>query len=399
MLKDTLMQSYAIPDRQEHQDDVKLDEFYLEQVNSKIEQLELALSSIDQNGHFDDNIKTILNNCMQIMDLGMIHGYEGVEAIAETMFVAARYCAQKGSETIEEVRPKLMKALEALKEVVELTDPLATQDLIDRARIDMDYRIDDLMPGEDGENDDVLSEPIRNKVMPHKNGESLFEIHEFTALPQEPKILAPSENSSDPALDEEAVANEVDNLASEEESPAVEADHVEAFLEGEYRYLADDLNQADQARLHGILDNLEDSIGRAETGIELDEAIDDIKAGLQELEAISFEEQFKFFREIVQPLTRVAMDYLENDWVRLEVIAAIREGSQVVRELLQKKRIPVTAIAEYRNMLEEIENKAMNKVDSEQDWLNNGYEGDDIEMSEPPRLPFIVRLKKVFGMY
>ncbi len=399
MLKDTLMQSYAIPDKPKHQDEVKLDEFYLEQVNSKIKQLELALSSIDQNGHFDDNIKTILNHCMQIMDLGMIHGYEGVEAIAETMFVAARYCKQKGSEALEEVRPKLMKALEALKEVVELTDPLATQDLIDRARIDMDYRIDDLMPGEDGENDDVLSEPIRNKVIPHKNGERLFEIHEFTALPQEPKILMPSENTSAPVLDEEAVANKVDNLAPEEESPAVQADHMDAFLEGEYRYLADDLDQAHLARLHGILDNLEDSIGRAETGIELEEAIDEIQSGIQELEAIGHETQFAFLREIVQPLTRVAMDYLENDWVRLEVIAAIREGSLLVRELLHKKKLAVTAIAEYLQRLDEIESKAVNKMDNEQDWINDGYDGDDIEMSEPPRLPFIVRLKKVFGMY
>ena len=329
----------------------------------------------------------------------MIHGYEGVEAIAETMFVAARYCAQKGSETIEEVRPKLMKALEALKEVVELTDPLATQDLIDRARIDMDYRIDDLMPSEEGENDEVLSEPIRNKMMPRKNGESLFEIHEFTALPQEPKILAPSENSSGPVLDEESVADEVENLAPEEESPAVQADHVDAFLEGEYRYLADDLDQVALVRLHGILDNLEDSIGRAETGIELDEAIEEIKAGIQELEAICLEEPFAFLREIVQPLTRVAMDYLENDWVRLEVIAAIREGNLLVRELLQKKKIAVAAISEFRKMLDEIESKAVNKMDNEQDWLNNGYDGDDIEMTEPPRLPFIVRLKKVFGMY
>ncbi len=398
MLKDTLMQSYAIPKKDEN--DVKLDEFYLEQINQKIEQLELALSSIDQNGHFDDNIKAVLNNCMQIMDLGMIHGYEGVEAIAETMFIAARYCAQKGSETLDEVRPKLMKALDALKEVVELTDPLATQDLIDRARNEMDYRIDDLLPAEEGENDELLSEPIRSKLLTaSKKGDKLFEIKEDESESEKRLIPDPAENGTTPSLDEEAVAQDVDRWLAQEEAPAAQADRTDAFLEGEFRWLQDGLDPVSLERLHHILDTLEDNIGRAETGIELEEAIEEIQTSIRELSAVWLEDGFEFLQEILEPLARVASDYLENDWVRLEVIAAIREGTLLVREWLHKKKLPVSAISAYRKRLDEIENKAVNKADNEQEWLNEGFDSDDIEISEPPKLPFIVRLKKIFGMY
>ncbi len=398
MLKDTLMQSYTIPQKDEN--DIKLDEFYLEQINQKIEQLELALSSIDQNGHFDDNIKAVLNNCMQIMDLGMIHGYEGVEAIAETMFIAARYCAQKGSETLDEVRPKLMKALDALKEVVELTDPLATQDLIDRARNEMDYRIDDLLPAEEGENDELLSEPIRSKLLTaSKKGDKFFEIKEDESESEKRLIPDPAENGTTPSLDEEAVAQDVDRWLSQEEAPAVQADRTDAFLEGEFRWLQDGLDPVSLERLHHILDTLEDNIGRAETGIELEEAIEEIQTSIRELSAVWLEDGFEFLQEILEPLARVASDYLENDWVRLEVIAAIREGTLLVREWLHKKKLPVSAISAYRKRLDEIENKAVNKADNEQEWLSEGFDSDDIEISEPPKLPFIVRLKKIFGMY
>ncbi|HHL71436.1 MAG TPA: hypothetical protein ENJ29_02900 [Bacteroidetes bacterium] len=230
---------------------IVLDTIYKEEIESGIGQIEAALQAIDSNGRFDENIKTVLNSCMHIMDLGMIHGYEGVEAIAEMMFNAARYCSRQGSATLDETREKLNSALSALKEVVRYSDESDEQAIVDKTRTAMDFQIDTIQfSGDEQEEQEEWHEPARSNLHRLSSQKLPFEIKEFTAIPvtdltsehedeQEPDIEETGESDtcetgSEPQqIDEFAAADIFEQIDEAEDTP--DFDYIQAFEEGEVR--------------------------------------------------------------------------------------------------------------------------------------------------------------------
>ncbi len=395
MLKDHFMQSMTGTQEVENTETLKLDEFYLDQVNRKLAALEASLEALEAGDRFEEEIKSVLNYCMQIMDLGMIHGYEGVEAIAESMFAAARYCAQHGPGAVEEVRPKLLKALQALRQVVDMTDPSATQALIDRARMEMDYRIDDLLPGEEPEQDDMLAEPVRNRPAPLNLDES---------VQQDEGAAVESEQSADenvaapepPAV--ETLADALADFSVPEPGSDLVFDKTDAFLHGETILLNGSLSENAIQKIHKLLDQVEDSIEEAETGIDLDDAVQMVQDSCQALREGCRDTGYEVLMEIVEPMQKVAQEYLQSDLIRLEGIEAIRRGNIIIRDFLQQGKLPTAAVAKFRAEVEALEARAAQKLEDDIEW-NEINLGEELSISPPPKLPLVVRLKQLFGMY
>ena len=396
----------TMSDKPRHAEEAHLDEFYKQEVYEKISTLEEALLYIDQNGRFEENLKKILSSCMQIMDLGMIHGYEGVEAIAESMYAAARYCAWQGAESIEEVRKKLLTALETLKQVVELTDPTETQQLIDKTRVEMDFKIDDVMPHHHEERpDEIWSEPVRRKTLGMQSSE-LIHLKDFSEDQEgdgeSEKVSRNGAYAHTPKqeIDEDKINEELEAYegADEEEQPAGH-EPVKSFVEGEIELIEHALDEILINKVHLILDRLEEAIDQVETGIDVELSLQDIKDACEELKTLSLEIQLQPLSRLIYGMHELAYQYLEKDIGRLEAISLLREGAGLLQDYLHRKKIETRLLLDYQNQFERFQNKVsqkeqqLNQQDDEVDF------DQDIEILDPPKLPFIVRLKRLFGMY
>ncbi len=392
------------------QSKVVLDSIYKEEIESGIERIELALQSIDSNGHFDENIKTVLNSCMHIMDLGMIHGYEGVEAIAEMMFNAARYCSRQGAETLDETREKLNSALSALKEVVRFSDESEEQALVDKTRTAMDFQIDTIQFIDDEQDDqDEWHEPARSNVHRLASQKLPFEIKEFTAIPipdpAEKEEADSAEKHDEPGaaqpeaqqVDEFALADAFDQIEEPEE--AQEFDALQAFEEGEVRIVDDALDAIPVSQVLQTLGRIETAIRNYRDNFEPELALQDVRDSLAELKGTSAEPALQPVAELLYPLERIGREHLEKDETREETLQLIEECNRVIRAFAEERRVPSETLLSLKEKINHLEK--MLEPEDELSHFDVEFEEDydEPEVLPPPRQPWITRIRRFFGMY
>lgn len=394
---------------------IVLDTIYKEEIESGIGQIEAALQAIDSNGRFDENIKTVLNSCMHIMDLGMIHGYEGVEAIAEMMFNAARYCSRQGSATLDETREKLNSALSALKEVVRYSDESDEQAIVDKTRTAMDFQIDTIQfSGDEQEEQEEWHEPARSNLHRLSSQKLPFEIKEFTAIPvtdltsehedeQEPDIEEAgesdtSETGSEPQqIDEFAAADIFEQIDEAEDTP--DFDYIQAFEEGEVRIVDEVLDSISAAQIVQAVDKIDEAIQKYRENIEPELALQDVRDSLAELKETTREPVLQPVSELLFPLERIGREHLENKETREEALDLIEECNRVVRAFAEQQQVSSATLLTLKEKINHLQK--MLAPEDQLSLFNVEFEEDfeEPEILPPPKQPLIARIRRFFGMY
>lgn len=386
-------------------DQKHIDDFYRGEVERRIRDIEHALLTIDANGHFDDNIKCILNSCMQIMDLGMIHGYEGVEAIAEQMFAAARYCAWQGSSFLEDMRQKLGDALGALKQVVQIADHFEQRDLIDKARFSMDFSIDEFTTKDEKDaSEDIWQEPLRGRRNLTIAESDLYEIREFTAIPKKKNTAEHAPPIEAPAIDESALAEHFDWTSGEthELEEQDNLDLTDAFEEGEICLDESTLNEQTSSEILQYLDQIEQAAKNLQEEVEPGVAIAEIAEAAQNLESLCAKVNAQKLKDMCAPIAEIAAGRLDEPELRQPAINVIIDCMLNLREFLKKGKVATAVLIELKDKIRDLDRiphllAAGDGDDGEDDLADMDLGG--LDLPAPPKPPFVVRLKKAFGMY
>ncbi len=392
---------------------IVLDTIYKEEIESGIGQIEAALQAIDSNGRFDENIKTVLNSCMHIMDLGMIHGYEGVEAIAEMMFNAARYCSRQGSATLDETREKLNSALSALKEVVRYSDESDEQAIVDKTRTAMDFQIDTIQfSGDEQEEQEEWHEPARSNLHRLSSQKLPFEIKEFTAIPvtdlsgghEDEQDVEEARGSDKPEsgselqqIDEFAAADILEQIDEAEDTP--DFDYIQAFEEGEVRIVDDVLDSISAAQIVQAADKIDEAIQNYRENIEPELALQDVRDSLAELKNTTREPVLQPVSELLFPLERIGREHLENDETREEALDLIVECNRVVRAFAEQQQVSSATLLTLKEKINHLQK--MLDPEDQLSLFNVEFEEDfeEPEILPPPKQPLIARIRRFFGMY
>lgn len=375
--------------------------FYREEVTKNIDQIEIALQKIDTNGHFQSQLQLIINGCTRIMDLGMIHGYDGVEAIAERMFTAARSCSINGADSLEKTRKRLDNVMQTLRQVVELSEGSSAKAFIDETNTKMDFQIDDFASLE--ENDDESDEyavPIRNRSSLQSDATlNQFEIKEFTAVPKVKKTAEDQSHQQNLPLDEEEIAEEfeeIDEIDDQDHLP----DYMQAFEEGGVTIIESTLDDITMQKVVADLDQIDSAICKIkEDGDNSTIAIQEIKESCTDLRQISEAEAMQPIAEIIYPMERIANEKLRSDHAA-EAIDVLQECNLLLREFVNNHELPLTKLTslrsefntkvfanERRSPFDEINLQDINDID------------DEVEEIHLIKTPFVAKLRKLFGMY
>ncbi len=379
--------------------------FYRQEVHKNIHRIESALKEIAAKGFLKDELRAIINGCMQIMDLGMIHGYDGVEAIAELMYAAARYCALNGEESLEKNKKRLDDAMQTLRQVVELSEESSARSYVDETNTKMDFQIDDIIALEEQDADsEEYIVPLRNrKSITAENEDGLFEIKEFTAVRKIKKTVENSEpQPQEPAtIDENELAAEFEKDESLDEAYNY-PDYMQAFEEGEVTVIESTLDDITLQKVLADLDQIESAIDKMQKGQDDSEttaAIQEIREATSDLRAISEEEAMQPIAEIIYPMERIASEKLRSE-VAAEAIDVLQECTRILREYLDNHELSLAKLTALRSEFNSKLFVGERKSPFESIVLDESAEDeDDRDEIQIIKTPLVSKLRKLFGMY
>ncbi|MCA9735196.1 hypothetical protein KC799_23875 [candidate division KSB1 bacterium] len=378
-----------------------IEQFFRDEFENNIDQISIALQKIDANGSFDSQIQIIMKGCMHIMDLGMVHGYDGVEAIAGRMFTAARSCAVNGASVLEKSKKRLNDAMQTLRQVVELGEDSSAQPYIDATNSNMDFQIDDFekideateLEAEEGESE---AQDLDTKQKPEAK---LFEIKEFTAVPKIREKATSDENQ------------DKSNDADEQLEPVFEKEKEYWLTES----FADELQDEDEEDIEVIKNTLEDinlqkavyDLDQINSAIEIIKddgedanlAIQDIKDSCADLRVISEEEAMQPIAEIIYPMERIAAEKLKGNNSEIAV-DIMEECTALLRDFLFNHELPLTKLTSIRTSFN-TKLFADSRVSPFEEFdIDEVHEFED-ELGEVHliKTPLVSKLRKLFGMY
>ncbi|MFQ5630888.1 MAG: hypothetical protein ACE5I1_19125 [bacterium] len=385
-----------------------LEDYYLGEVATNIESIEATLQTIRQNGEFDKDINKILNSIMHIMDMGMIHGFEGVEAVAEQIYAAARYISWQGEESLEDIKPKFLESLETLKKVVDITDPYAARELVDRAKFEMDYQIDDVISvSQEAGFDEQFYEPVRDKTKTIRiYGNDFSEENEAVTTPENENddendetdyISTYLKDSFDKAI-EWSEAPGVGEFAE----PEIENDYIKAFEDGEVVLINEALDEKKNRAIENKLNNLQSVLADLKENLPLIEnwqKVADVCGDLKnEIEQLAFEP----LADIISPLAEIIQMASENEDAREQAFAILHHCQALIRQFIDDKKVETIKIVDLKSKIHFFEKDFMPEEWSDQldPRILASLDGiDDMELPPPPKIPLLARLKRFFGMY
>lgn len=385
--------------------DNPIETFYRQEINKNIVRIETALNEIGTHGYSDDEMRTIISGCLQIMDLGMIHGYDGVEAIAERMHAAARYCALNGEASLDKNMKRLDDAMQTLRQVVELSEEVAVKSYVEETNTKMDFQIDDIIALEeqDTESDDYV-EPLRNrKNLNGANNEDVFEIKEFTAIR---KIRKSTEEPASDTVDEEHINAE--NIAAEFDriepfdDTIDDPDYLQAFEEGDVTIIESTLDDITMEKVLTDLEQIEKAIDKIQDDRDdtiKSAAIQEIREATSDLRIISEEEALQPVAEIIYPMERIASEKLRST-VAIDAMDVLQECTHIVREFLDSHELSLSKLTALRSELNTKLFVGERRSPFDDLDLENLPEIDDEdEEIQIIKTPFVAKLRKLFGMY
>jgi chemotaxis protein histidine kinase CheA len=129
--------------------------YYASEVSKNITNLTAALQTVRDHASLMEKITTIIEALQAVKDLAMIHGYEGVEAVAERMENGARHYLSQNHHSVERFVERMKQAVDVLRRLVEMTDEREAQRLVKETEHVMDYTIDSLNIGQQEERMEV----------------------------------------------------------------------------------------------------------------------------------------------------------------------------------------------------------------------------------------------------
>ena len=383
--------------------DNPIETFYRQEVNKNLGRIESALNKINTDDHFDDEMRTIINGCMQIMDLGMIHGYDGVEAIAERMNAAARYCALHGEDSLEKNKKRLDDAMQTLRQVVELSEETSVKSYVDETNTKMDFQIDDIMTldEQDAESDQYVV-PLRNRKNFNGSSENgIFEIKEFTAVRKVRKSNSDSQQDTndEKPVDEENIAAEFDRIEPFDEIYDY-PDYMQVFEEGDVTVIESTLDDITMEKVLSDLDQIEKAIAKMQDGQDgtaTSAAIQEIREATNDLRVISEEEAMQPIAEIIYPMERIATEKLRSE-VAGDAMEVLQECTHILREFLNNHELSLSRLTALRSEFNSKLFVGERKSPFEDINLDELSEIEDEEI-QIIKTPFVAKLRKLFGMY
>jgi chemotaxis protein histidine kinase CheA len=107
--------------------DVSLQEYYHREVKQGLEKITTSLSKLQKEPDNRDYLQQIRASAQTVSDLSMIHGYEGVETIANKIRFTFHQILYKKDPIHHSYIPKVELAVEAIRQVMELEDDIISQ--------------------------------------------------------------------------------------------------------------------------------------------------------------------------------------------------------------------------------------------------------------------------------
>ena len=118
--------------------------YYSLEVNRNIATIAEALHALDAPGNTNGRLKALMDPLECIIDLAMIHGFEGMEAIATRMQAGVRRALEKPSEDLPLFKTRMQRALEVMRRLLAQFDEGEAHRLVRESEHAMDYMIDSL---------------------------------------------------------------------------------------------------------------------------------------------------------------------------------------------------------------------------------------------------------------
>lgn len=385
---------------------MSLEKRYISEVEANIDEIRSALERINANGQFDESITEIMNCTLQLMDLGMIHGYEGVEAIAERMYTAARYCALNGPECLESVKPKLQQSVSTLQDVVELNDSVSAQKLVDQTKTEMDYTLDEI-PSDNGDAalDPNTADPFRHQPpRAEMITDNFLEINDLDGCEEDEEPQEMEERISDGPVDEAAFEDAVrwSERAGEEllEEDEPKNDFIKAFEDGEVIMLEHAFDTRIARRVFGSMEKLTACLAELEMNSDLHTTWQEVALLSNDLRHMSQNAALEPLSDIFFSMEMIAERAFEAAAERQASWLLLTECRDFIQEYLDNKRIATGRLIELKSRLELFLDKPA--PDEEPGFaadFDDEEDDEDDDSGPPPRIPFIVRLRRFFGMY
>lgn len=385
-----------------------IEDYYTIEVTENIKMIENCLEQLEDSEAFEDQVKQILHATMQIMDLSMIHGFEGVEAVAEQIYAATRYLSRQGIDMVESFKPKLSEALDTLKQIVDITDPHTARQLVHRTRYEMDYQIDDVPPlSEEDVAEEMWYEPVRDKAAARRGlSEKLLKNNPVTRIPgdgawpvSDPPIQLP--------LDEEELFEKATGWS---ESPGfrdliereLSNDYLSAFEAGEIILVRDLLDSETRERVLQELDRLRIALMALDDANCSKDSWESIARTCESLATACQISALEPLIEVVAPMNTIALRAAEDIDLRGEIAVLLRQCIDTIDEFLEQEAIPTAVVQDLKSqihtymMYEVIESP----IDALHADLTRDF-GLDIDADTVPelrRFSFWMRLKRFFGL-
>lgn len=380
--------------------------YYATEVRKNIENLAGALSEIDGQTAFLEKINVIINALQCIKDLAMIHGYEGVEAIAERMENGARHYLSQGLDSPELFRAKMNQALDVLRRMVDMVDDRETQRLVRETAHAMDYEIDslnvDLHEGKadiDQQQDgipEITDEPVKdddddNKLQTQTPASEMWSAleDEFLGI-CEPELSVPEVVAGD-EYSGHAAELKVEPLISRA-----------GGTEEQVEYAFDEI-LATKVTEH--LDRLAAAVQRIHENENRALAVQEVRDICMALKILSEQVGHAAFNQLVFPLERLVRECLHPEDGSAEVVAAVAHAEQLLRSyLISPDKNPAELLSmkdqverffseEHLTITSEAAATFAEPPDDDEDVF-----GDDEQYPRPPKPPMIIRLRRLFGM-
>ena len=373
---------------------LKLETYYHEEVYEKLRDLHNTLEVSSESDVFTNKLYTILLTAEQIRDLGMIHGYDEVESIADAFLSAVKYCATRGQEHFHNCQDILVEALQSLQQIIEQPEAGNIDERVERIRNKLAKVVPDSFVPDTAfaqENTEWLPEPAMAK-----NGADADQ----TAFDQ--FYLRSSE-----LADIDKIGDELLKVSAEGEPAIADLQPLQGSSNGGDQF--DDIAIPEAAlagavleKIHVCLDDLEEQLSIIVSDLEIELASQLSRELCAELDTLTAGIDVAPLREVIRAMHRAADEYLsEEDWKYAAVI--FHECVLLIREAMNYRRISNTAALNYKERLNSLMQTPADRFPI-QTWteatqsLQEDPES-EAESSTKPGLPFIVRMKRLFGMY
>lgn len=396
---------------------------YTNEINSKISTIESILLKFES-GEYAACFSAMEEIAENIMDLGMIYGYEGVEAIAERMYTAARFGRRKcqnsdlGKNELYDIREKLQDSINALSSVIELADT-SSKDLIHRTRGTMDFKIDEIQVVHESEADDACENEADNDVVPvAKNGPPdgsfNFEIREFSAVSKlesdSTESAARSRENADDAVSKEIESEMFEKVVSWVESPVApeedvkgDVDFTKAFVNGQIELpdgsLGKELEESIRKNLAEValcMDNLQNA--------PFDEVVwGELYGACESLRALDNEVALKPVAEIIGSMITIAGRWKDaGAGAPALYIEALSGCKDLILRFIDEKKLPTTAFRELKSQIRALDSNRHNFAGLQRGIQPNAqfadFDDEDYDVPIAPKLSLLMRIKKFFGM-